>query len=124
MDLPSSVTSRTRESLLAQSPNQCHTTSLRAAVDAWPDTETGTSATTSATAVIARNRARSSEPSPRAASDPFGGVTRACRRKGAVRERSRLWAPASRYKSLRKRSEEHTSALQSPMYLVCRLLLQ
>src|SRR5437879_8083790 len=30
-----------------------------------------------------------------------------------------LCAPASR-----KRSEEHTSELQSPMYLVCRLLLE
>src|SRR5437762_11492444 len=26
--------------------------------------------------------------------------------------------------TLRKRSEEHTSELQSPMYLVCRLLLE
>src|SRR5437879_7643193 len=32
---------------------------------------------------------------------------------GAVRDRSRLF-----------RSEEHTSELQSPMYLVCRLLLE
>src|SRR5437764_10866709 len=31
---------------------------------------------------------------------------------------------ASRRRSRRMRSEEHTSELQSPMYLVCRLLLE
>src|SRR5437762_9154966 len=33
----------------------------------------------------------------------------------------RPWIPGSR---ARRRSEEHTSELQSPMYLVCRLLLE
>src|SRR5437764_11868516 len=33
-------------------------------------------------------------------------------------------ASASSVVSLRGRSEEHTSELQSPMYLVCRLLLE
>src|SRR5437762_8046462 len=32
---------------------------------------------------------------------------------------SKLWTPNNR-----NRSEEHTSELQSPMYLVCRLLLE
>src|SRR3712207_8623640 len=32
--------------------------------------------------------------------------------------------PASRSRSSRKRSEEHTSELQSRQYLVCRLLLE
>src|SRR5437764_6353901 len=32
--------------------------------------------------------------------------------------------PRSRSKSWPARSEEHTSELQSPMYLVCRLLLE
>src|SRR5436189_6396170 len=34
-------------------------------------------------------------------------------------ERAGTWAPP-----LDRRSEEHTSELQSPMYLVCRLLLE
>src|SRR5437763_5377395 len=29
-----------------------------------------------------------------------------------------------RWREIRERSEEHTSELQSPMYLVCRLLLE
>src|ERR1017187_1485578 len=33
-------------------------------------------------------------------------------------------APASVWRSPKDRSEEHTSELQSPMYLVCRLLLE
>src|SRR5437763_17094537 len=33
------------------------------------------------------------------------------------------FAPAAR-RPIRPRSEEHTSELQSPMYLVCRLLLE
>src|SRR5436189_4395071 len=32
--------------------------------------------------------------------------------------------PWERLRLIRKRSEEHTSELQSPMYLVCRLLLE
>src|SRR5437764_6292297 len=34
------------------------------------------------------------------------------------------WTVAFREFRRRKRSEEHTSELQSPMYLVCRLLLE
>src|SRR5437762_8494403 len=48
---------------------------------------------------------------------------------------SRAWAPEvvmaaainiapSRHCRITRRSEEHTSELQSPMYLVCRLLLE
>src|SRR5437879_8789727 len=33
-------------------------------------------------------------------------------------------SPARRVSSVTRRSEEHTSELQSPMYLVCRLLLE
>src|SRR5437762_10459992 len=36
---------------------------------------------------------------------------------------TRVWSEMSR-NSARLRSEEHTSELQSPMYLVCRLLLE
>src|SRR5437879_7992880 len=45
------------------------------------------------------------------------------------RERGNLWrflkwtAEMDRYAHPKRRSEEHTSELQSPMYLVCRLLL-
>src|SRR5258708_30233719 len=34
------------------------------------------------------------------------------------------WAPTSGSPASRKRSEEHTSELQSPDHLVCRLLLE
>src|SRR2546425_8722752 len=36
----------------------------------------------------------------------------------------RCWAAAPRYTPRRRRSEEHTSELQSLAYLVCRLLLE
>src|SRR5437879_10816362 len=36
----------------------------------------------------------------------------------------RLYQRVKRKKNHQKRSEEHTSELQSPMYLVCRLLLE
>src|ERR1017187_10712628 len=39
---------------------------------------------------------------------------------GPICGRSRLWLAGTG----RPRSEEHTSELQSPMYLVCRLLLE
>src|SRR5437762_9796590 len=45
----------------------------------------------------------------------WGASRRSGRRR---RRRTRSWSP--RY----VRSEEHTSELQSPMYLVCRLLLE
>src|SRR5437763_13460297 len=38
--------------------------------------------------------------------------------------RQRRHADGGGERSLRQRSEEHTSELQSPMYLVCRLLLE
>src|SRR5437763_10376829 len=63
---------------------------------------------------------------------PFSSGDRGCRARGARHARARFLAarrvrgrrpgpsrPAAAY-----RSEEHTSELQSPMYLVCRLLLE
>src|SRR5437762_14233495 len=49
-----------------------------------------------------------------------------CRhRRSPLRGRGRTRsAPAAGYDGGDKRSEEHTSELQSPMYLVCRLLLE
>src|SRR5207244_13599130 len=44
---------------------------------------------------------------------------RPARRVGARRDR-----PRSGWSSIRRRSEEHTSELQSPDHLVCRLLLE
>src|SRR5437762_8420322 len=44
-----------------------------------------------------------------------------------IHRRKTLWSPACSLRSTRARrarSEEHTSELQSPMYLVCRLLLE
>src|SRR5437762_9736719 len=54
------------------------------------------------------------------------------RRRGRKRRRKRLERRAAgehrrehaEHDDLRGRSEEHTSELQSPMYLVCRLLLE
>src|SRR5437879_10371881 len=37
---------------------------------------------------------------------------------------TRCFIPVERSSQRRSRSEEHTSELQSPMYLVCRLLLE
>src|SRR5437762_10913781 len=48
---------------------------------------------------------------------------RVARRRGGVPARPRA-ADADRRLGATKRSEEHTSELQSPMYLVCRLLLE
>src|SRR5437762_8020006 len=42
----------------------------------------------------------------------------------ARRHRRGANAHAARHHRLLRRSEEHTSELQSPMYLVCRLLLE
>src|SRR5437762_5261496 len=42
----------------------------------------------------------------------------------ARRTRSRARRRAEAARGLHDRSEEHTSELQSPMYLVCRLLLE
>src|SRR5437879_12249459 len=54
----------------------------------------------------AARRLRSGEPAPR----------------GPLRPQDRVGE--RRADALRERSEEHTSELQSPMYLVCRLLLE
>src|SRR5437762_8317523 len=48
-----------------------------------------------------------------------------CNAPGARRDRPEATAPAATWRwSGPARSEEHTSELQSPMYLVCRLLLE
>src|SRR5208337_5682953 len=47
---------------------------------------------------------------------PISGPRARCSRRGSERR----WAPVRPD----PRSEEHTSELQSPMYLVCRLLLE
>src|SRR5437763_5840552 len=46
------------------------------------------------------------------------------RRDGRNDARARGAAGDRRLRSVVRRSEEHTSELQSPMYLVCRLLLE
>src|SRR4051794_41756706 len=46
-------------------------------------------------------------------------------RRGRSRRRGRAWPPSGRRSPRRSaRSEEHTSELQSPVHLVCRLLLE
>src|SRR5205823_10201373 len=47
-----------------------------------------------------------------------------CRAGGRIRDRPRSSAPARLLLENRRRSEEHTSELQSLAYLVCRLLLE
>src|SRR3712207_8894516 len=58
--------------------------------------------------------------SPTAASRSTASVSRAARSQVKPAARSRPRAPSSP----RRRSEEHTSELQSRQYLVCRLLLE
>src|SRR5438445_10146765 len=56
----------------------------------------------------------------------FASATRSCGRLGPANDGS-TWARSSRRwldRAVRKRSEEHTSELQSRQYLVCRLLLE
>src|SRR5256885_2949195 len=43
---------------------------------------------------------------------------------GASRKQPRCWRDRYRHRARRGRSEEHTSELQSPCNLVCRLLLE
>src|SRR5437763_6915966 len=57
----------------------------------------------------------------RKAPDDFGfGKRRRCRRLGLVADADNMMVGRRGH----GRSEEHTSELQSPMYLVCRLLLE
>src|SRR5437762_6987480 len=70
-------------------------------------------------------------PPPRSTLFPYTTLFRsddAIRRRrddpSAVRERQRRREPRSIRSGELARSEEHTSELQSPMYLVCRLLLE
>src|SRR5437762_7210388 len=73
---------------------------------------------------VARRNMASAKPSPSGESKP---ARKKVRRfmvgllKGSGGGRSILHRV---YRSSRPRSEEHTSELQSPMYLVCRLLLE
>src|SRR5437764_10301662 len=57
---------------------------------------------------------------PRSTLFPYTTLFRSVRSRGADRCMMRCAAPDSPA----ERSEEHTSELQSPMYLVCRLLLE
>src|SRR5437764_8189779 len=55
------------------------------------------------------------------------GILSACRRRDdniALQQQGSQERPLKCVGSGRMRSEEHTSELQSPMYLVCRLLLE
>src|SRR5436189_3829751 len=67
---------------------------------------------------------------PRSTLFPYTTLFRS-RREGPLHRRQRARGPSSdegrgagRPRGRRGRSEEHTSELQSPMYLVCRLLLE
>src|SRR3712207_7491098 len=58
---------------------------------------------------------------------PVAKATAACTRastRSSTARRSSVVAPASRRRPATRRSEEHTSELQSRQYLVCRLLLE
>src|SRR5437763_11422341 len=63
---------------------------------------------------------RSGRAAAKAVRRPTGPVEARGRLAGAARGAGRSW----RAGAIRVRSEEHTSELQSPMYLVCRLLLE
>src|SRR5437879_10507620 len=58
---------------------------------------------------------------PRSTLFPYTTLFRSRHGAGDVREKARQRAALLRHVA---RSEEHTSELQSPMYLVCRLLLE
>src|SRR5437762_10980412 len=67
-----------------------------------------------------RGPAQRGRPRLRVAAGPRGvGPVRLPRRGGAA-----ALSPPDRLPAAPRRSEEHTSELQSPMYLVCRLLLE
>src|SRR5690606_41992647 len=55
---------------------------------------------------------------------PYWGYTNSPSAAASRGARSRAWRPGSREDSNHRRSEEHTSELQSREKLVCRLLLE
>src|SRR5437762_6064478 len=63
-------------------------------------------------------------PSPRRSAETSASYVPRTARSGALLRRSQLLSCPSFVRARRFRSEEHTSELQSPMYLVCRLLLE
>src|SRR5208337_5224279 len=58
---------------------------------------------------------------PRSTLFPYTTLFRSCRHRPVLRRAPRR---SRRRRRRPARSEEHTSELQSPMYLVCRLLLE
>src|SRR5437762_7995416 len=54
----------------------------------------------------------------------FASLARAAQHQTAATHVATTDEFAGKYQSFAERSEEHTSELQSPMYLVCRLLLE
>src|SRR5437763_9070084 len=61
---------------------------------------------------------------PSATPFPYTTLFRSRPAASPVRRRAPLAPPGAFLPAAWKRSEEHTSELQSPMYLVCRLLLE
>src|SRR5437763_2192616 len=75
---------------------------------------------------ISRRRTRARRPHSRPLQDSAGSPPRSSRPM-RCRRRARYFCTHTdrdRWLASRRRSEEHTSELQSPMYLVCRLLLE
>src|SRR4051794_41751955 len=60
---------------------------------------------------------------PRSTLFPYTTLFRSVRRLGCVRPYFN-WNACTRNSTSTRRSEEHTSELQSPVHLVCRLLLE
>src|SRR3712207_7654365 len=63
-------------------------------------------------------------PHPTPSSDRIGSIAKYTTKRAATSAMSPGISRALPSTSLRKRSEEHTSELQSRQYLVCRLLLE
>src|SRR5437764_8795970 len=61
---------------------------------------------------------------PRSTLFPYTTLFRSDLHRDPARGAGRPLHHAGRGRTARQRSEEHTSELQSPMYLVCRLLLE
>src|SRR5437879_7323988 len=55
---------------------------------------------------------------------PFGKTWQRCHCQAGCQRRKLRLSPDPKREVHKHRSEEHTSELQSPMYLVCRLLLE